>query len=115
MLRIVSTVAALALAGCAAAKPEDFVPIEGGPPTSPREAAHALCMPQADLAGEQAALIQQSMQSGVIAVGRPAFVAGAVVGNAVGNAVSIALARSRARDMALAACMAQHGYTKKPQ
>lgn len=101
---------------CAASKPADFVPIPQGPvPPAPREAAHALCMPQAEIAGEQAALLQQSMQGGVIAVGRPAFVAGAVVGHAIGNAVAIGIARARARDMALDACMASHGYMKAPK
>jgi hypothetical protein len=116
MKRILLLSSALALAACAVSKPEDFAPIPGGPqPPAPREAAHAMCLPQADIAGEQAAMLQQSMQGGVIAVGRPAFVAGAVVGHALGNAIAVGLARARAKEMHMAACMAQHGYAKVPK
>lgn len=101
------------VAACAAAKPSDFSPIPNAPPPSlGREVAHAYCLPQAEIAGEQAAMMQQSMQGGYVAIGRPAFVAGAAAGHAIGSAIAIGAARARARDLALNACMVQHGYVK---
>lgn len=109
-------VALFALAGCASPKPEGFTVIPNGPtPPGPREAAFALCLPQAEIEGERAALLQQSMQGGYIAVGRPAFVAGAAAGHAIGSAIAIGLARQRGRELALNACMAQHGYMPVPK
>jgi hypothetical protein len=107
---------AFGLAACAVAKPDAFVPIGGvAVPPAERDAAYAFCLPQAKLAGEQAAIIQQSMQGGMVAVGRPAFVAGAAIGHAIGSAISIAAARARGRDLALEACMAQRGFAEVPK
>jgi hypothetical protein len=116
MRKLTLLAVALALSACAASKPTDFTVIPHGPtPAAPRDAAHAMCMPKADIAGEQAAMVQQSMQGGFSAYGRPAFVVGAAVGHALGSAVSVALARARARDLVLAECMSQHGYMKTPK
>jgi hypothetical protein len=85
--------AALILCGCQTGNQADYVQIGYGPSF---DVAHAQCE-----------IRSGSVNQGYIAIGSPAFVAGAGLGNAIGNAV--------AQDQFMKNCLIINGWKKAPR
>lgn len=62
--------------------------------------------PQIDMAQAQCQMMSSSVEQGMVAWGRPGFVAGAQIGNAIGNAIRV--------DQFMQQCMTMQGWKRVP-